>query len=98
MQRPRHATEYKAFISYSHAAQGTLAPLLQSALQKFAKPFYRLRAIRVFRDETSLALTPRLWPTIQKALGASEYFILMASPAAAASEWVQAEVGEWLRL
>jgi hypothetical protein len=89
---------YKAFISYSHATSGKLAPTVQAALQKFGKPFYRLRAIRVFRDETSLALTPKLWPTIQQALSASEYFLLMASPTAAKSEWVQAEVAEWLRL
>ena len=31
---------YKAFISYSHAADNRLAPMLQSALQRFAKPFY----------------------------------------------------------
>jgi len=56
---------YKAFISYSHAADYQLAPTLQSALQRFAKPFYRLRAINVFRDKTSLHLTPKLWPLIQ---------------------------------
>lgn len=89
---------YKAFISYSHAADGQLAPTLQSALQKFAKPFYRLRAMRVFRDETSLHLTPKLWPMIQQALAESEHFILMASPRAADSKWVQDEVSEWLKL
>lgn len=89
---------YKAFISYSHAADGQLAPSLQSGLQKMAKPFYRLRAMRIFRDETSLRLTPKLWPTIQQSLSESEHFILMASPAAAGSKWVQDEVNEWLRL
>lgn len=89
---------YKAFISYSHAADGLLAPTLQSALHRFAKPFYRLRAIRVFRDKTSLRLTPELWPLIQSALGESEYFLLLASPEAAESPWVESEVDEWLRL
>src|SRR3954468_14796270 len=89
---------YKAFISYSHAADDQLAPALQSALHKFAKPFYRLRAIRIFRDKTSLHLTPELWPMIQAALQQSEYFILLASPDAAQSHWVQMEVGEWLKL
>lgn len=89
---------YKAFMSYSHAADDQLAPALQSALHRFAKPFYRLRAIRIFRDQTSLRLTPALWPLIQEALVASEYFLLMASPEAAQSPWVQAEVDEWLRL
>jgi hypothetical protein len=45
---------YHAFMSYSHAADGKLAPALQSALHRFAKPWYRLRAMRIFRDKTSL--------------------------------------------
>ena len=89
---------YKAFISYSHSADDKLAPALQSALHRFAKPFYRLRAIRVFRDKTSLHLTPELWPLIQKALADSEYFLLLCSPDAAKSHWVQNEVSEWLKL
>ena len=89
---------YKVFISYSHAADDKLAPALQSALHRFAKPFYRLRALRVFRDKTSLHLTPELWPLIQQALAQSEYLLLLASPGAARSQWVQAEVNEWLKL
>ncbi len=89
---------YKAFISYSHSADDKLAPALQSALHRFAKPFYRLRAIRVFRDKTSLHLTPELWPLIQSALADSEYFLLLCSPDAAKSHWVQNEVAEWLKL
>jgi WD40 repeat protein len=89
---------YKAFISYSHAADGKLAPAIQAGLQRIAKPFYRLRAMRVFRDETSLHLTPKLWPMIQKALSESEHFVLIASPAAAQSKWVQDEVNERLQI
>jgi WD40 repeat protein/Flp pilus assembly protein TadD len=87
---------YKAFVSYSHAADGRLAPAIQSALHRFAKPWYRLRAMRVFRDQTSLSATPELWPSIEKALSESEYFLLMASPEAAGSVWVQREVEWWL--
>jgi WD40 repeat protein len=87
---------YKAFISYSHAADGRLAPTLQSALQNFAKPWYALRAFRVFRDETDLAISPGLWPSILEALGSAEFFILLASEQAAASEWVEREVAYWL--
>ena len=87
---------YKAFVSYSHAGDGNLAPALQSALHRFAKPWYRLRAMRVFRDKTSLAMTPELWPSIEAALGESEHFLLLASPAAAHSQWVQHEVAWWL--
>lgn len=87
---------YKAFISYSHAVDGKLAPALQTGLERFAKPWYRLRAFRVFRDKTGLAVTPALWPSIERGLESSEYFILMASPAAAQSEWVQREIDYWL--
>jgi WD40 repeat protein len=89
--------KYKAFISYSHAADGKLAPALQSALHRFAKPWYRLRAMRIFRDKTSLAMTPELWPSIERALSESEYFLLLVSPQAAQSQWVQQEVGWWLQ-
>ncbi|OAI38901.1 hypothetical protein AYO38_01795 [bacterium SCGC AG-212-C10] len=87
---------YQAFISYSHAADGKLAPALQSALQGFACPWYRRRAIRVFRDEASLSASPALWHSIASALDQSAYFILLASPGAAASPWVQREVAYWL--
>lgn len=87
---------YDAFISYSHAADGKLAPALQSALQRFAKPWYRRRALRVFRDQTSLAATPELWPSIQQALDSADHFLLLASPEAAHSRWVRREVAHWL--
>jgi WD40 repeat protein len=88
---------YDAFISYSHAADHTLAPAIQHGLQALAKPLYERRALRVFRDKTSLAITPGLWPTIQQALEASRYFILLASPAAAKSKWVQQELAWWMQ-
>jgi WD40 repeat protein len=86
---------YDAFISYSHAVDGRLAPALQRALHRFAKPWYRLRALRVFRDEASLSANPALWASIQKALAGAEFFILLASPQAAQSEWVTREVQYW---
>jgi WD40 repeat protein len=88
---------YQAFISYSQAADGKLARALQVGLERFAKPWYRLRALRVFRDKTGLAVTPELWPSIQKSLEGSEYFILLASPAAAQSKWVCQEIEFWLQ-
>jgi WD40 repeat protein len=88
--------KYNAFISYSHAADGALAPALQRALHKFAKPWNRRWAVRVFRDETSLAASPELWTSIAAALADSEYFLLMASPRASASLWVRREIEWWL--
>jgi WD40 repeat protein len=96
MTSPSGSPRYKAFISYSHAADGKLAPALQVGLERFAKPWYRRRVFRVFRDKTGLAVTPKLWGSIQRAIESSEYFVLLASPAAAQSKWVQQEVAFWL--
>jgi WD40 repeat protein len=93
--RTREAA-FDAFISYSHAADGRLAPRLQDGLHRLARPLFRPRALRVFRDETGLSATPELWPSIERALDRSRYFILMASPDAARSKWVGEEIGYWL--
>jgi WD40 repeat protein len=94
---PAKPLTYAAFISYSHAVDGRLAPALQASLHKFAKPWYRPRALRVFRDEASLSANPALWSSIQTALGDSEFFILLASPEAARSEWVAREAAYWVQ-
>ncbi len=62
---------YDAFISYSHAKDKPIAASLQSVIQKLGKPWYKRRALRVFRDDTSLSATPHLWPSIEKALAES---------------------------
>ena len=90
--------KYNAFISYSHAADGRMAPALQSALERFAKPWYKLRNLNVFRDEASLSVSPHLWSNIQKALDDSEYLIYMASPESANSKWVNKEIKYWLEV
>jgi tetratricopeptide (TPR) repeat protein len=87
---------YDAFISYSHAKDKPIAAALQSVVQRLGKPWYQRRALRLFRDDTSLTATPHLWPSIEQALGASRYLILMASPEAAASPWVGKEIAYWL--
>lgn len=87
--------EFKAFISYSHARDGLLAPAVQAGLHRFAKPWNKLRAFRVFRDHTSLSASPHLWTSIANALASSEFFVLLASPDAAESPWVRREVEYW---
>jgi len=87
---------FDAFISYSRGADAPLAGALQQALHRFDKPWNRLRAVRVFRDDASLAANPRLWGAIERALDASRYLILLASPAAAESVGVAREVRYWL--
>ena len=86
---------YDGFISYSHAADGLLAPRLQSGLQRFAKPWWKRRALRVFRDESSLSANPHLWSSITEALDGSAWFVLLLSPDAARSEWVNQEIEYW---
>ena len=87
---------YDAFISYSHAKDKPLATALQSVIQTLAKPWWRRRAARVFRDDTSLAASAGLGASIETALANSNHFILLASPEAARSKWVEREVEIWL--
>jgi WD40 repeat protein len=92
----RTSTAFDAFISYSHAADDLLAPRLQSALQRFAKPWWKQRALRIFRDESSLSANPHLWSSITEALDESGWFVLLLSPDAAQSDWVNQEIQYWV--
>jgi hypothetical protein len=91
------AAGYDAFISYSHSQDRTLGPQLQSGLQRFAKPWYRLRALRVFCDTADLAASPGLWAAVEEALSNSRWFLLLASADAAKSDWVNREVEWWVK-
>jgi hypothetical protein len=99
VRKPRSdqkATLYKAFISYSHAADAKLAPTLQSAIRRIGKPWYRRAPFRIFLDNSSLSVNPALWEAIEKALEQSEYLLLLASQHSAQSEWVELELDWWL--
>src|SRR5262245_20138959 len=87
---------YDAFISYSHAKDKPVAAALQAAVQRLGKAWHQRRALRVFRDDTSLSAAPGLWPSIESALDRSRFLILLASPEAAASPWVSKELNHWL--
>ena len=89
--------KYRAFISYSHTSDARLAAALQSSLGRIAKPWYRLRNMRVFRDKTGLSANPDLWHVIEEALTESEWFLFLACPESASSPWVQKEVEWWLK-
>jgi len=91
------AFDHEAFISYSHAADGKLAPELQRRLERFDRYPWQ-RSMPIFRDQTTLALTPHLWPVIKQNMDASRTFILLASQRAAQSEWVNDEVKYWLSI
>lgn len=86
---------YDAFISYSHAADSRLAPALQRGLQRLTRAWYQRLALRIFRDQTSLAANPDLYATIERSLRESRHFVLLASPATAQSPWVRREIRFW---
>ncbi|MEV6598727.1 TIR domain-containing protein [Actinoplanes sp. NPDC051346] len=87
---------FDGFISYSHAADGRLAPAVQRGLHRLAKPWHQRRALWIFRDQTGLSVTPTLWTSIQEALDGSKHFVLLASVDAARSVWVNREIEHWL--
>jgi len=87
---------YDGFISYSHESDSTFARAFQTGLEQLAKPWNRRRALDVFRDETDLSISPELLGTIFQVLDQSSHFLLLASPRAAGSKWVQQEVEHWV--
>jgi WD40 repeat protein len=92
-----HSRHYDAFISYSHeGSDRQLSAAIQRGLHRLAKPWYGTPAVRVFRDDTSLSANAGLWPTLERALVESKFFIVVASPRAADSEWVDREVSWWV--
>ena len=92
----RRVFRYDAFISYSHSAAVGLPAALQRGLERFAKKAWQPRALRIYRDATDLSASPGLWPEIQEALDDARFLVLLASPAAARSPWVDKEVSRWL--
>ena len=87
---------YDVFLSYAHG-EDRVAPCLHDAIQRFAKPWWRRRALRVFMDRTALSANPGLWSSIAKAMDAADWMVLVASPAASASTWVNNEITYWLQ-
>ena len=86
---------YDAFLSYSHH-DGAVAAGIQKGLHRIGRRMGQLNALRVFRDNTDLAANPDLWGKVTDAMDRSRYLIVVLSPRAAASEWVNKEVGYWL--
>ena len=93
------AKHYKAFISYSHSDE-RWAHWLQRALEGYRLP-KQLRAAHpelperlypIFRDREELATGSNLSDSIQKAIADSDALIVICSPAAAKSLWVNQEV------
>jgi tetratricopeptide (TPR) repeat protein len=99
---------YAAFISYSHRDQ-RWAAWLQRELERYRVPSRLVgqegahgpvpeRIRPVFRDREELAATAELSESIEKALGQSRFLVVVCSPAAARSRWVNAEILQFKRL
>ena len=95
-QREGSSKDYDAFISYAREGDGVFAAVLQRGLHHLAKPWNRRRAMEVFRDRTSLPVSAGLLPSIRNALDASRWFVLLASPESARSNWVGEEITYWV--
>jgi len=86
---------YKAFISYSHANE-TIAARLHKRLEHYNLPstldlgFKNLNPI--FRDKSELTSGASLGDAIKTALTSSEILIVLCSPEAAQSKWVNQEI------
>ena len=95
---------YRAFISYSHSDAPT-ARWLHRALEGYRPPpevVARLDASRrritpVFLDRDETRATGSISGALTAALNASEFLIVVCSPAAARSRWVNEEVAHFKR-
>jgi WD40 repeat protein len=83
-------------MSYSNNEDSYFVKHFQTGLHQFAKPWFKLRALRLFRDQTDLAADPDLWKVIESSLSESEFLLLFASPESAKSKWVNKEISWWL--
>jgi tetratricopeptide (TPR) repeat protein len=100
--------QYRAFLSYSHrdrrwagwlhrALEGYRVPArLSHGLE--GQPAFPKRLAPIFRDRDELPTAPSLSSAIQDALNSSEALIVICSPNAATSRWVDEEIRAFRRL
>ena len=98
---------YYAFLSYSHKDQAT-ADWLHHEIERFKVPrslagrltatgVVPSRLTPIFRDRHELAAADDLGAEIRSALAASQFLIVLCSPAAATSRWTNAEIDAFKR-
>lgn len=96
------AKRYKAFISYSHA-DAAMGRWFHKRLENYSVPKSLIGKQTskgkippdlkpVFKDREELAVSHKLSDEISAALEASEHLVILCSPKAAKSEWVNAEI------
>jgi tetratricopeptide (TPR) repeat protein len=102
------ATKYRAFISYSHA-DSRWASWLHASLERYRPPKPLIgtvtergavpkRLAPIFRDRDELASATDLGTLINAALADSDCQVVICSPSAAKSKWVNEEILAFKRL
>ncbi|MFD5280681.1 TIR domain-containing protein [Streptomyces rubrogriseus] len=87
---------YGAFLSYSGERDRRWLPQLRHAIEKQSRPWYKPPYIRVFLDKTGVSIGPELWGKIEAGLARSDWLVVLASPEARSSVWVDREIAWWL--
>lgn len=87
---------WDAFISYAHVDALEQMTALQRALERVAKPWFRRRALSVFRDTATMGASSSLQGSLNESLGQADWLVVALSPGAAQSHWVNEEVAWWL--
>jgi hypothetical protein len=86
---------YDVFFSYSRTDEGVVEEL-EARLERFARPVWRRRAVRVFRDKTGLPIGSDWRNELHGAIDASENFVVVMSEASSVSEPVREELRYWV--
>ena len=89
---------YDAFISYNHTDDAERAKSIHGGIERLGKPWYQRRALRAFLDTADLRANPDLWESVEASLLRSRALIVICSPGAARSIWVEREIERWLTL
>lgn len=89
-EAPIEGPRYRAFISYSHA-DARFATWLHRRLESWKLPD-GTRLAPIFIDRAELPAGPDLPAQVRAALERSDVLIVVASPAAKASQWVAQEI------
>jgi hypothetical protein len=89
------ARGYDTFLSYSWKSDSKVAPVIQSAIQRFLCPWYKLRGKTVFRDLSCLPAGSSLENELFDRLDRSTHLIVLASPEAAKSHGMEMEARHW---
>ncbi|MDV3258029.1 MAG: TIR domain-containing protein [Sphingomonas sp.] len=107
-RRPSPQLRYMAFLSYSHQ-DSAVADWLHQSLEQFPVPQRLIgkltsqgpvprRLAPIFRDRHELAAAHDLGEEIEEAIAGSRFLLVLCSPAAARSGWINEEIACFKRL